>query len=69
MPEGYQTLLGENGSTLSGGERQRMTNKEWGNIGNNYLKGLFALAFLLMLFRHWMELVQNIILQIYLPFS
>ena len=22
-----------------------MTNKEWGNIGNNYLKGLFALAF------------------------
>ena len=22
MPEGYQTLLGENGSTLSGGERQ-----------------------------------------------
>ena len=21
------------------------TNKEWGNIGNNYLKGLFALAF------------------------
>lgn len=22
-----------------------MTNREWGNIGNNYLKGLFALAF------------------------
>ena len=22
-----------------------ITNKEWGNIGNNYLKGLFALAF------------------------
>ena len=22
-----------------------MTNKEWGNIGTNYLKGLFALAF------------------------
>ena len=22
-----------------------LTNKEWGNIGNNYLKGLFALAF------------------------
>lgn len=22
-----------------------MTNKEWGNIGNNYLKGLFVLAF------------------------
>lgn len=22
-----------------------MTNKEWGNIGNNYMKGLFALAF------------------------
>ena len=22
-----------------------MTNEEWGNIGNNYLKGLFALAF------------------------
>ena len=22
-----------------------MTNREWGNIGNNYLKGLFALGF------------------------
>jgi hypothetical protein len=22
-----------------------MTNREWGQIGNNYLKGLFALAF------------------------
>ena len=25
MPEGYQTLLGENGSTISGGERQRVS--------------------------------------------
>ena len=22
-----------------------MTNREWGQVGNNYLKGLFALAF------------------------
>ena len=22
-----------------------MTNREWGNIGNNYIKGLFALGF------------------------
>ena len=25
MPDGYQILLGENGSTLSGGERQRIS--------------------------------------------
>ena len=25
MPDGYQALLGENGSTLSGGERQRIS--------------------------------------------
>lgn len=33
-----------------------MTNREWGQIGNNYLKGLFALGFqgfLIMIGRHW----------------
>ena len=25
MPDGYQTMLGENGSTISGGERQRIS--------------------------------------------
>ena len=47
MPDGYQTMIGENGSALSGGERQRIS------IARAFLKDA-PIIYWMRLLLHWM---------------